>query len=79
MGAKPRPKILHMKGQFPLWVSYLICKILVGFQVESTISLESGGRVAYIIERQNSYLATPGHIHDSILKWRTHMYPPINV
>jgi hypothetical protein len=30
-------------------------------------------------ERQNPYLATPGHIHDLILKWRTRPYPPVDV
>ena len=30
-------------------------------------------------ERHNPYLATPGHIRDPILKWRTHPYLPVDV
>jgi hypothetical protein len=30
-------------------------------------------------ERYNPYLATPGHIRDPILKWRTRPYAPVDV
>jgi hypothetical protein len=32
-----------------------------------------------IRERHIPYLATPGHIREPILKWCTHMYPPVDV
>jgi hypothetical protein len=30
-------------------------------------------------ERHNPYMATLGHIRDSIFKWHTHPYPPVDV